>query len=842
MSALRVALRIARRELRGGIRGFRTFLSCLCLGVAAIAVIGTITASVTAGLSLDARAILGGDVAVVTVQRQTTPEQRAWLASRGTLSEIATMRTMVRRGDGTRSLAEMKAVDGAWPLYGTAALVPAMSVADALGRRDGLWGAAVEAALADKLNLKPGDRIRIGEAEYRLRAILEREPDRASSARAITLGPRVLVSTASLPDTDLIRPGAQVRYQVRLRLPATASSLPAFHTAVDAAFPDATWRVRDRTNATPGVTRFVDRTAQFLTLVGLTALLVGGVGVGNAVRTYLGEKAPVIATLKCVGASTRVIFFAYLAQIGVMALAGTVLGIGLGAALPPLLAGALAEVLPVPLRVGVYPGPLLVAAAFGLLTALAFSLWPVARACLVPAGSLFRDAIQPARRRPGARVIAACGLSIAALAALAVLSAHDRWIALWFVGGAAVALGLFRLAGMLVMRAAKAASGTRRTGLRIALANMHRPGAATAGIVLSLGLGLTVLVAVALVEGNLARQIAETMPAKAPAFYFIDIQPDQVAAFDATVRAVPGVTEEHRVPMLRGRVLKVNGVPAGEVRASKDTAWVLRRDRGLTWTRAMPAQTKLVAGAWWPPDYAGPPLVSVAANAAEGIGVGVGDTLTVDVLGRPITARIASLRDVEWGTLQLNFVMVFSPGALERAPQTHIATVHAPPDAETALEAAVAARFPNVTAIRVREVLQGIQDIMGRIAGAVRLTAGITVLAGALVLGGAIAAGHRRRVYEAVILKVLGARRREVLGAYLMEYGLLAAATTLIAAVIGSVAAWAVLTRVMRAEWTFLPGAVALTAAVAAILTLGLGFAGTWRALGQKAAPLLRNE
>jgi putative ABC transport system permease protein len=289
-------------------------------------------------------------------------------------------------------------------------------------------------------------------------------------------------------------------------------------------------------------------------------------------------------------------------------------------------------------------------------------------------------------------------------------------------------------------------------------------------------------------------------------------------------------------------VLKVNGVPAGEVRASKDTAWVLRRDRGLTWTRAMPAQTKLVAGAWWPPDYAGPPLVSVAANAAEGIGVGVGDTLTVDVLGRPITARIASLRDVEWGTLQLNFVMVFSPGALERAPQTHIATVHAPPDAETALEAAVAARFPHVTAIRVREVLQGIQDIMGRIAGAVRLTAGITVLAGALVLGGAIAAGHRRRVYEAVILKVLGARRREVLGAYLMEYGLLAAATTLIAAVIGSVAAWAVLTRVMRAEWTFLPGAVALTAAVAAILTLGLGFAGTWRALGQKAAPLLRNE
>ncbi|HEX5328210.1 MAG TPA: FtsX-like permease family protein, partial [Acetobacteraceae bacterium] len=430
----------------------------------------------------------------------------------------------------------------------------------------------------------------------------------------------------------------------------------------------------------------------------------------------------------------------------------------------------------------------------------------------------------------------------AALAALAVFAAYDRWIALWFVIGAGLAMILFRLAGLGVMRVAAATGGVRSTRLRLALANLHRPGSTAASVVLSLGLGLTVLVAVALVEGNLTRQIAETLPERAPAFYFIDIQPDQLAGFERAVRGVPGVHEIRQVPMLRGRIMRVNDTPASQVRAGEEGAWVLRSDRGLTWSAAPPPGTDVVAGKWWPADYNGPPLVSFAAGPAHGLGLGLGDSITVDVLGRPVTARIASLREVHWDTLALNFVMVFSPGVLEHAPQTHIATVYADPSAENAVERAVTDRFPNVTAIRVRAVLNELGGLMQRIADAVELTAGITVLAGALVLGGAIAAGHRRRVYEAVILKVLGARRREVLATFLMEYGLLAAATIVIAAAIGSIAAWAVLTRVMHADWAFLPGAVAITAAVAAALTLGLGFAGTWRALGHKAAPLLRNE
>jgi len=841
------AFAIARRELRGGLRGFRTFIACLALGVAAIATIGTITASVTAGLADDARTILGGDVAVRTVQREVTADERAWLAAHGTPSEVASMRAMAIRPDGKaldgkdRALIELKSVDAAYPIYGKVELAPAMSLADALAFRDGHWGAAIEQALVDKLSIKPGDQVRVGDASLVVRAVIVREPDRAGNVRAITLGPRVMVSTGGLKATDLVRPGAQIRYEIRMKLPPGVDAR-RFRAALNGAFPDAGWQVRDSGNAAPGVNRFIDRTAQFLTLVGLTALLIGGVGVGNAVSTYLSEKTATIATLKCVGATARTIFFAYLAQIGVMAAGGTAIGLVVGAALPPLLAGALADVLPLPLKLALYPGPLLVAAAFGLLTALTFSLWPVARACLVPAGSLFRDLIAPAHGRPGARVAIATALSVVVLAALAIVTAYDRWIAIWFVAGASFALILFRLAGIGVMRAAAAAGGVRSTRLRMALANLHRPGATTASIVLSLGLGLTVLVAVALVEGNLTRQIADTMPARAPAFYFIDIQPDQLAGFESAVRSVPGAHEIRQVPMLRGRILKVNGTPASQVRATEDGAWVLRTDRGLTWSAAMPPGTDLVDGTWWPANYSGPPLVSFAAGAARGLGLRLGDSVTVDVLGRPLTARIASLREVQWDTLALNFVMVFSPGMIEHAPQTHIATVYADPSAENAVEKAVTDKFPNVTAIRVREVLNDLGGLMERIAGAVRLTAGITVLAGALVLGGAIAAGHRRRVYEAVILKVLGARRREVLATFLMEYGLLAAATMAIAALVGSVAAWAVLTRVMRADWIFLPGAVAWTGAVAAALTLGLGFAGIWRALGHKAAPLLRNE
>ncbi|MGQ9366375.1 ABC transporter permease [Azospirillum sp. ST 5-10] len=848
MTRLLLALRFARRELRGGLQGFRIFLACLALGVAAIAAVQSVSDGILDGLNEDGRAILGGDVAVRQIYSPATDEQRAVLEASGRVSTTVEARAMVRSADaeGTdASLAELKAVDGAYPLYGTVALrdgggAPA-ALAAALERRDGRWGAVVEDTVLDRLGIAVGDPLRLGDATYTVRDVIAREPDRASSG-GFSLGPRVMVALESLPETGIMRPGSLLYWNHKVALPPSAN-LAAWRAALDERFPDAGWRVRDYTNASPQVARFIERMTLFLTLVGLTALLVGGVGVGNAVRAHLDQRAATVATMKCLGAPGALVFETYLAQILILAALGIAIGLVLGAVAPLLLGAFLEGLLPVAVHVGVYPGALAIAAAFGLLTALTFSLWPLGRAREVPAGALFRDTVAPAGGRPRAVYIAATALCGLALGGLAVATAQHKGFALWFVGGAAATLATFRAAAWLVTAGAARARRPRRPGLRLALANLHRPGNPTGSVVLSLGLGLTVLVAIALIQGNFARRIGETIPQDAPAFFFIDIQPDQYAAVRDRVLAVPGTADFEAVPSLRGRIDSVNGIPAEQAVVDRDEAWVLRGDRGVTYSATLPAGSEIVAGSWWADDYRGPPLVSIHTAVAEALGVGPGDRIGVNILGRTIEAEIASVRAADFSTLSINFTMVFAPGTLEAAPQTWIATVRAgSPAVEAAVQRAVLAGFPNVTVVRVKDALDTVASMLGHIGTAVRATAGITLVAGTLVLAGAVAAGHRRRVYDAVVLKVLGATRGDVLRAFLVEYGLLGLITAAIAGLVGTVTAWAVLTLLMDWDWTFLPSAVLGTAALCTAITLAFGFLGTWRAMSQPAAPLLRNE
>ncbi len=847
-----LALRFAGRELRGGLAGLRIFVACLTLGVAAIAGVGSASRSVERGIDADARVILGGEVEVSQRLAPIAPAGLAWLEAHADISRTTGMRAMARAevapaagtGGGRPVLVELKAVDGHYPLFGEMRLAPDLPLADALAERDGAWGAVVERAALARLGIALGEVVRIGEARFRIEALIEAEPDRGTSL--FTLGPRVMAAAESLAATGLLRPGSLIRYNYRARLPV-GEDPAAWVAALRAAFPDTGWRVRGLGDAAPGLRHWLGHIQVYLTLVGLTALLVGGVGVANAVRSYLDGRVATIATFKCLGADGGFIFRVYLAQILIIALVGILLGLTVGALAPWVLSDLLADRLHVAGRPGLFAAPLLLAAGFGLLTALAFSLWPLARAREVPAAGLFRDLVAPARRWPRARYMAATAAAALAFAGLAVWASDDRWLAAYFVVGAALTLSAFRGAGHLLARLAARASRSERIvqgrpGLRLALANLHRPGAPMPHVVLSLGIGLTVLVAVALVEGNLAEELSERMPVDAPAYYFIDIQPDQVAAFDETVGAVPGVTRTERVPSLRGRIVRVAGIAIDKAEISPDVAWITRSDRGLTYAAALPPGTEVVAGEWWPPGYAGPPLVSFDATAAQGMGLGVGDTLTVNILGREIEAEIANLRRIDWARLGINFVMVFAPGALEAAPQTHIATAYvADKDAEAALEGAVAGRFANVSAIRVKDALDAFAALLARIGGAVRVVAAITLVVGALVLAGAVAAGHRRRVYDAVVLKVLGATRRDVLGAYLVEYGLIGLATAAIAALLGTVVAWAVVTQAMSLGWRFMPGAVLAVAALSTLFTLGAGFLGTWRALGRKPASVLRN-
>ena len=839
-------LRFALRELRGGLRGFYVFIACIALGCMAIAGVGSLAASLADGLSRQGQVILGGDLAFTLIQRELSPDERTFLDKRGKVSSAATMRVMAREANGKATLVEMKAVDGAYPLYGAAVLDPPAALNNMLAQRDGAFGAAADPVLLTRLDVKPGARLTVGNATFEIRAALTSEPDKL--AGGIGFGPRLLVSQEALRATGLLQPGSLVRWHYRLRLPqsdATDAAANEVTAQARSAFPEAGWDIRNRSNASPQLERNVERFTQFLTIVGLTALLVGGVGVGNAVKGHLDRRCEIIATMKALGASGLRVFAIYLTQVVLLAAAGAAIGMAAGAILPFLVTWSFGAIIPLPIDPAVHPAELLLALVYGLITALAFALWPLGRAHDVPVGALFRDAVAPQPAWPRKIYVVMTASAAVALAAFAVLLAYDRRVAVIYVGVAACIFILLRLVAALVMLAARHAPRARATILRMAVVNIHRPGALTPTIVLSLGLGIALLVTVIEIDGNLQRQFAQELPARAPSFYFLDIPADQAGRFDAFVRAQAPSAKLEEVPMLRGRIVSANGIPAENLKPKEGAAWVLQSDRGITYAGQIPSGSRLVEGQWWGADYDGPPLLSFEKKIADGLGLKLGDPVTVNVLGRNITSRIANMRTVDWQSLGINFVMVFSPHAFDGAPHTHLATLTFPnggtPAQEGAIVRAVAGPFPMVTAVRVKDALEAIAAIVANLVLAIRGASALTLLVAALVLGGALAAGHRHRVYDAVILKTLGATRLRLLAAYIIEYLLLGAATAMFGVLSGSLAGWLIVTELMHLPFAWLPLPAIVSALAAVAVTVVLGLIGTYSALGQKPASVLRN-
>jgi putative ABC transport system permease protein len=839
-------LRFAARELRGGLRGFYVFVACIALGVMAIAGVGSVASGLADGLAREGRVILGGDLAFSLSLREASADERTFLDRRGDVSLAATMRAMARAQDGRTALVEVKAVDAAYPLYGAVALDPQQPLAQALAQREGAFGAAADPALLARLDLKLGTRITLGSAVIEIRAVLTSEPDKL--AGGIGFGPRLLISETALRASGLLQPGSVVRWHYRLRLPdndATDTAVRAVTAAAQAQLPEAGWEVRSRANASPALERNVERFTQYLTLVGLTALLVGGVGVANAVKGHLDRRREVIATLKALGATGKRVFGIYLTQVLVLAGLGALPGLAIGAALPFLIARIFGAVLPLPIALALHPTELALALVYGLLTAAAFALWPLGRAHDVPVSALFRDEVASDLRWPRRRYIVATVLLGCTLAMLAVELAYDRRIAVMFVAAAAAVFVLLRLVAALIILTARRLPRPRSPIVRLAIANIHRPGALAPSIVLSLGLGLAVLVTVIAVDSNLHRQFLAALPDKAPSFYFVDIPDADAETFDAFIRArVPRAMLE-RVPMLRGRIVAANGVPAENLKPPPDAAWALQSDRGITYGDQIPAGSRLVEGEWWPPHYQGPPLVSFEKRIADGLGLKLGDPITVNVLGRNLTATVANLRAVDWQNLGINFVMVFSPATFRGAPHSHIATLTYPggstTDEEIALLRAVADAFPTVTTLRVRDALDAVGQIVANLALAIRGASVLTLLVAVLVLGGALAAGHRHRVYDAVIFKTVGATRMRLLSAYALEYLALGLATAVFGIAAGSAAAAFVIVRVMNLSFAWPPAPLLAAAAGAIATTVVLGLIGTFTALGQKPAAVLRN-
>jgi putative ABC transport system permease protein len=841
-----VALRFAWRELRGGLRGFGVFVACVVLGVMAIAGVGSVAESLGDGLAHAGSAILGGDLSFALVQREADSAERAFLAAHGEVATVATLPTMVRTGDGRTTLVEIKAVDGNYPLVGDVTTDPALALPALLAERDGAFGGGADVALLARLDLKPGDRVTVGNITVELRAAIKSEPDKL--AVGISFGPRLLVSEAALRASGLLAPGSLVRWQYRLRLPATAAgdaALIAVEQDAQARFPDAGWDIRSRNNASPQLKRNVERFSQFLTLVALTALLVGGVGVANAVASHLAHKRDAIATMKALGATGGDIFAVYCAQIMLVALLATVVGAALGAALPFAVVALFGDILPLPVVPSVHPSALILSIVYGLLTALVFALWPLGRAHDISVSMLFRDQVATERGWPRRRYVIMTAAVVAVLGAAAVGFAYDRRLAEIFVVAAAAIFLALRLVAVLTMALVRRLPRSRSALVRLALANVARPGALTPSVVLSLGLGLSLLVTVVEVDGNLHRQFAAALPEKAPSFFFIDIPAAEAERFDAFVREQAPHSAVERVPMLRGRIVAAGGIKAEDLKPGEGSAWVLRGDRGITYATAIPAGSHLTAGDWWPANYSGPPLVSLEQRTADDLKLKVGDTITVNVLGRNITARIANLRAVEWQSLGINFVLVFSPGAFAGAPHTDIATLTfadgGSTQEETALVKKLGDAFPMVSAVRVKDALDAIDHLVSNLVLGLRGASAITLIAAALVLGGALAAGQRFRIYDAVILKTLGATRGRLMAAYALEYFLVGLAAVLFGVIAGSIAADLVVTRIMEFSfsWVALPAIGAALASL--VVTVLLGLLGTFRAMGHKPAQVLRN-
>lgn len=790
--SLGLAFRFARRELRGGLRGFRIFLICLCLGVAAIAAIGTVRAGIEAGIAAEGATLLGGDAEVEFTYRFASDDEREWMSGAAqAVSEIADFRSMVVVGDGAetaRGLTQIKAVDDLYPLVGTVGLAPNIPLDQAFAGRDGLPGAVLEPILIAQMGLEVGDKFRLGTQGFVLMAALTGEPDSATAG--FGLGPRTIVRTADLEQSGLLKPGTLFETRYRMDLP-DGHDLEALKVSALERFEATGLRWRDSRNGAPGVAAFVARLGAFLVLVGLSGLAVGGIGVSTAVRAYLDDKTAVVATLRTLGASRAVIFQTYFLQIGALSIVGITAGVLLGGVLPVLLGPFLEDLLPVPAVFAISPRPLGEAAIYGVLTSVIFTLWPLARIEHVRAAALFRDADASDHTWPAPKFIVLTVLLVGALVAVASVFSGSWRLTAWTAGGIVGAMVLLAFAAAGLRRLARLATrlGTPRGGLRWALNSIGGPGEATVPVVLSLGIGLSVLAAVGQIDGNLRRAIASELPAIAPSYFFVDIQKGQMPGFIERINGDVAVSRMESAPMLRGIITWINDRPAAETAGDH---WVLDGDRGVTYAAALPQTTTLTGGTWWGADYGGAPQVSFAAEEAAEMGLKLGDTLTVNILGRDITATLTSFREVDFSSAGMAFVMVMNPAALAGAPHSFIATVYAEEEAEAAILRDVATAYPNVTAIRVRDAIDRVAGLLGDLAAATSYGASVTLLTGFLVLIGAAATGQGRRAYEAAILKTLGATRGRILASFATRAMLLGAGAGLVALLVGIIGGWAV--------------------------------------------------
>ena len=799
------------------------------------------------------------------------------------MSELGAMAARITReatAAQATQIVELKAVESGYPLYGALKTEPSLPL-DRLLHPDRsqcgtlpCHGAVVQEALLLRMRLAIGDRLKIGKAEFLITGLVRTEPDRM--ANAFSLGPRVIISNRGLKLSALVQPGSRIRERELLRLPPQMPLEPLRAELRGRLAADHV-RVSGYRDAQPQLKQFLEQLSRYLGLIGLTALFIGGLGVAMSINAFMREKLKTIAILKTLGADSSVLIGAYVLQATGLGLigsgAGMLLGILLQRVLPPLVAGAfVSDLLD---QVGastelsaVSIGPLLKGGALGLLTTLLFSLWPLLRVRDVAPSAIFRREVDQdiggSSSRSSWRVklglhdrfgATTAGALIFGLAALSVWQAGSWRVGGWYIGGVVLAiltlLGCARLMVSGLRLIPKPASLT----LRYAIGNVLRPGGHTAGILVAIGLSVMVIVTVSLVERALLRQIGETRPVDAPTFFFIDLQPDQTAGFAKLIAERTAGRGPEMTPLVRSRLHAVKGeeVKVEEERDQEERReegkeerrkqWYLSREYVLTFLEQLPKGNEIIRGVWWQPGQRfAAPQVSIQEEAAQALGLDVGSQLELDIQGATIRAEVSSIRKVDWRNFSTNFYMILSPGSLDGAPVTYVATIRVDPDQEVPLQEAVVEAFPNVSAIHVGDILRNFANVLDRLALAIRAVALFCVVTGGLVMAAALAATRYRRLYESVILKAVGATRGLIARTFAAEYALLGCIGGMLAVGLSSALSWLVLTHIFDLTWSLHPMVLVIGLSCTVLLTVVVGLFSTFRILGQRPLAILRHE
>ncbi|MGV8855478.1 MAG: ABC transporter permease [Devosia sp.] len=848
MSRLLAWLRIALIDLRGSAARFTILIACLALGVAAIGVVSSVRSAVETAIARDARSILGGDLELRSPRVDIAPEVLAALDRLGTVNREVQLNTQAQKGDLTAFLS-LRGVGDAYPLVGQVTLAPGALPGDTaalLGEQSGVMGILLSSQAALRLDARPGDMVRIGTLEIQLRGIIETLPDQATLG--FQLGAPALVSDAALPLAGLRQEGVlnQFRYKVLLK----NGDFAATRTALEAQFPEHEWQVRSPRQATETIARFVTIFGNFMLLVALSSMVVGGLGAANAVTAYIGERQASIATMRALGASGNRIVVHFLAQIVFLSLLSIVIGliaIALGTfAVLPLLAGLVGLDLPTALDLRAMAA----AAGIGLVIAIIFAWLPLLRARSIRPALLFRAGgssnLEPQDWRhwlaPTALLPLLLGFGL--LFALTLVIANDAVLVAFYFAGAAVAFVLLRLAAAGLIVVLRRLPPPPNRLLRMALSAIVRPGAPTATVLVSMGMGLSLLLLIVTTQSNINDQIAAEVTTEAPAFVLLDIDKTQLGALDSFAAATPDIAAFKTIPMLRGTITALNGAPPppSDEEMSRDVADMFRGDTALTWSAAMPQDTVIAEGNWWPADYAGAPEVSLSTEMQEALNLSIGDTIEISIAGRPLVMTIASFRLIDWRSPNFNFRIIVSPGLIESAPQSSFGTISVLPGTDHVVEAGLIKAFPLLNFVPVGDTLARVRAVFDGLINAIALVSSTAVLAGMLVLAGALSVGRQQREADAVVMKVLGARRSDVIAAFLIEYALLGAIAAMLATGIALLGAWAASTWLLDIDFAVPATELGLVALLVIVVTIITGAATTWSAMSTAPAARLRLE